>query len=219
MINVACLSYNDIFIKNFNSNNIKIDYFNNIKLINTTSYNVFIIIYDRYNIDIFKCIERLRIKSKKPIFILYSINDKEIIEELYQSDVSDVMRLDIDLVYLEHKIIKESKISYSEYFSFKSLEIDYKLQLINYDVTSTYLTNIETKILIELTNSLNKPISKQNLIKQVWGYETDDYRNLETHIKTIRKKLGPYKMYLITVWGYGYAFVENIPNITKKEPV
>ncbi|MEG0284336.1 MAG: hypothetical protein RR601_06000, partial [Erysipelotrichales bacterium] len=68
MINVACLSYNDIFIKNFNSNNIKIDYFNNIKLINTTSYNVFIIIYDRYNIDIFKCIERLRIKSKKPIF-------------------------------------------------------------------------------------------------------------------------------------------------------
>ena len=50
-------------------------------------------------------------------------------------------------------------------------------------------------------------LSRQKLIEDVWGYDfIGDDRTLDTHIKLLRKALGPYGQTIVTLRGMGYRF-------------
>jgi DNA-binding response OmpR family regulator len=60
-----------------------------------------------------------------------------------------------------------------------------------------------------LTNR-NIALSREKLISEVWGYDFfGDARTLDTHIKLLRKSLGPYARYIVTLRGVGYRFEGN----------
>jgi DNA-binding response OmpR family regulator len=60
-----------------------------------------------------------------------------------------------------------------------------------------------------LTNR-NIALSREKLISEVWGYDfVSDARTLDTHIKLLRKSLGPYAKYIVTLRGVGYRFEGN----------
>ena len=60
-----------------------------------------------------------------------------------------------------------------------------------------------------LTNR-NIALSREKLISEVWGYDFfGDARTLDTHIKLLRKSLGPYAKYIVTLRGVGYRFEGN----------
>ncbi|MDW7659175.1 MAG: winged helix-turn-helix domain-containing protein, partial [Bacillota bacterium] len=41
----------------------------------------------------------------------------------------------------------------------------------------------------------------------VWGYDYfGDARTVDTHVRSLRDKLGPYRNLVGTVWGTGYRF-------------
>ena len=45
------------------------------------------------------------------------------------------------------------------------------------------------------------------MINEVWGYDYyGDARTLDTHIKLLRKSLGPYSSSIVTLRGVGYRF-------------
>ncbi|GFI55373.1 phosphate regulon transcriptional regulatory protein PhoB [Clostridiales bacterium] len=53
----------------------------------------------------------------------------------------------------------------------------------------------------------NIALSREKLITQVWGYDYyGDDRTLDTHIKLLRKSLGPYAKFIVTLRGVGYRF-------------
>ncbi len=53
----------------------------------------------------------------------------------------------------------------------------------------------------------NIALSREKLISEVWGYDFyGDARTLDTHIKLLRKSLGPYAHYIVTLRGVGYRF-------------
>lgn len=53
----------------------------------------------------------------------------------------------------------------------------------------------------------NIALSREKLISEVWGYDFyGDARTLDTHIKLLRKSLGPYASYIVTLRGVGYRF-------------
>ncbi|MBQ9780513.1 MAG: response regulator transcription factor [Clostridia bacterium] len=53
----------------------------------------------------------------------------------------------------------------------------------------------------------NIALSREKLISEVWGYDFyGDARTLDTHIKLLRKSLGPYANYIVTLRGVGYRF-------------
>ncbi|MBE6557933.1 MAG: response regulator transcription factor [Ruminococcaceae bacterium] len=53
----------------------------------------------------------------------------------------------------------------------------------------------------------NIALSREKLISEVWGYDFyGDARTLDTHIKLLRKSLGPYAGYIVTLRGVGYRF-------------
>ena len=50
-------------------------------------------------------------------------------------------------------------------------------------------------------------LTREKLINDVWGYDFyGDDRTLDTHIKLLRKRLGPYAGCIVTMRGVGYRF-------------
>ena len=53
----------------------------------------------------------------------------------------------------------------------------------------------------------NRNIAREKLLCEVWGYDFyGDARTLDTHIKLLRKSLGRYASYIVTLRGVGYRF-------------
>lgn len=72
------------------------------------------------------------------------------------------------------------------------------------------LTATEIKLLIELTRSRGRVLSREVLLDKVWGpecYVTD--RTVDTHVRRLREKLGRASGYIETVRGFGYRFREG----------
>ena len=56
----------------------------------------------------------------------------------------------------------------------------------------------------------NIALSREKLLDEVWGYNFyGDARTLDTHVKLLRKSLGKYSKYIVTLRGVGYRFEES----------
>ncbi len=68
----------------------------------------------------------------------------------------------------------------------------------------------EYDLFFYMLNNRNIALSREKLISEVWGYDFyGDARTLDTHIKLLRKSLGDYSRYIVTLRGVGYRFEEN----------
>ena len=69
------------------------------------------------------------------------------------------------------------------------------------------LTLKEYELLKFLADNKNIAVSREKLLSSIWGYDFyGDDRTVDTHIKTLRSKLGKYKDYIVTLRGVGYKF-------------
>ena len=65
----------------------------------------------------------------------------------------------------------------------------------------------EYDLFFYLIRNKNIALSRDKLLQDVWGYDFfGDDRTLDTHIKILRKSLGPYSDFIVTVRGIGYRF-------------
>ncbi len=71
----------------------------------------------------------------------------------------------------------------------------------------TELTATEFKLLTELIHHEGKVLNRDQLLNNVWGYQFSGYsRTVDTHIRRLRSKLGPYADWVETIRGVGYRF-------------
>ena len=72
------------------------------------------------------------------------------------------------------------------------------------------LTAVEFKLLFTLAATPQKTFTREELIDKVMGYRFEGYeRNIDSHIKNIRHKLGDdphFPVFVVTVYGLGYRF-------------
>ena len=70
----------------------------------------------------------------------------------------------------------------------------------------------EYDLLFYMVKNRNLALSREKLITEVWGYEFyGDDRTLDTHIKLLRRSLGEYSRFIVTVRSVGYRFeVETV---------
>ena len=72
------------------------------------------------------------------------------------------------------------------------------------------LTTTEFKLLTAFLNNTARTLSRDLLLKDVWGYASGaDTRTVDTHIRRLREKLGEHADRLETVRGEGYRL--NLP--------
>ena len=74
---------------------------------------------------------------------------------------------------------------------------------------SVLLTPTEFKLLEFMAQRPGIVLSRDKILDAVFGYESEIYdRTIDTHMKSLRKKLGRARDYIETVRGIGYRFKE-----------
>ena len=92
-------------------------------------------------------------------------------------------------------------------FRKEGLVADMTAYRVTVDGAAADLAPKEYDLLFFLIRNRNIAISREKLLTEVWGYDYyGDDRTLDTHIKLLRKSLGPYAGFITTLRGLGYRF-------------
>ena len=87
------------------------------------------------------------------------------------------------------------------------LRADVTARLVFIDGKRVEMSPKEYDLFFYLLNNRNIALSREKLLCEVWGYDFyGDARTLDTHIKLLRKSLGRYNHYIVTLRGVGYRF-------------
>ena len=90
---------------------------------------------------------------------------------------------------------------------FGGLSIDLDGRIVTVDGQRVELSPKEYDLLVYMARNKNIALTREMLITTVWGYDFyGDDRTLDTHIKLLRRSLGPYSGYIVTLRGVGYRF-------------
>lgn len=91
--------------------------------------------------------------------------------------------------------------------SFEGLSIDPDARIVTVDGQRVELSPKEYDLLCYMVHNRNLALTREMLITNVWGYDFyGDDRTLDTHIKLLRRSLGPYSKFIVTLRGVGYRF-------------
>ena len=87
------------------------------------------------------------------------------------------------------------------------LRVDLTARLVFIDGERVDMSPKEYDLFFYMLQNRNIALSREKLISEVWGYDFyGDVRTLDTHIKLLRKSLGKYSEYIVTLRGVGYRF-------------
>ena len=90
------------------------------------------------------------------------------------------------------------------------LRADITARLVYIDGERVDMSPKEYDLFFYLLANRNIALSREKLICEVWGYDFyGDARTLDTHIKLLRRSLGRYSSYIVTLRGVGYRFEER----------
>lgn len=112
-------------------------------------------------------------------------------------------------------IIKRSKSgqearSVKNQVAFGGLVVDFDGRMVSIDGKQVDMTPKEYELFFYMVKNRGIALTRENLISNVWGYDYyGDDRTLDTHIKLLRKTLGPYAELIVTLRGVGYRFEEK----------
>ena len=114
-----------------------------------------------------------------------------------------ILRIRAILRRQEKEPVEDSLITYQD------LQIDLESYRVWLKKEELKLTVTEFNLLMELLQNQGKVRTRDQLLDRVWGYQFDGYaRTVDTHIRRLRQKIGPYAEMIETVRGIGYRFKE-----------
>ena len=87
------------------------------------------------------------------------------------------------------------------------LRADITARLVFIDGERVDMSPKEYDLFFYFLNNRNIALSREKLLCEVWGYDFfGDARTLDTHVKLLRKSLGRYSRFIVTLRGVGYRF-------------
>lgn len=88
------------------------------------------------------------------------------------------------------------------------LEVDPARRIVKHEGEAVHLTPIEFDLLYQLASRPGVVHPRSELLAEIWGYEDDgSARTVDSHVRALRKKLGPD--IVRTIHGVGYAFQDE----------
>lgn len=89
----------------------------------------------------------------------------------------------------------------------ENMLVDFTARKVLIDNQEIDLSPKEYDLLFYLVRNQGIALTRDKLISEVWGFDFfGDDRTLDTHIKLLRKQLGDYAKYIVTLRGVGYRF-------------
>ena len=120
------------------------------------------------------------------------------------------LMLRIEAIMKRARVTPKETETEHEIFTLEGLSVDFTARIVYVDGNRSELSPKEYELLFYLIKNANIALTRENLICKVWGYDFyGDDRTLDTHIKLLRRSLGPYSKFIVTLRGVGYRFESN----------
>lgn len=90
------------------------------------------------------------------------------------------------------------------------LRVDFTARRVMLEGKPLDLSPKEYDLLFYLVRNRGIALTREKLLSEIWGYDFfGDDRTLDTHIKLLRRQLGPYADRITTLRGVGYRFEQE----------
>lgn len=159
----------------------------------------------------------IRKRSDVPIILLTARDSDKDFVEGFSSGADDYFTKPFSPVQLTLRIKailsrKNKEVSTAETIQFQGLHLSEKDRLAYYKEKPIKVTNTEFELLKLLMEYPDQAISRDELLAQVWGYESNvETRVTDDTIKRLRRKLRQVDsdVQIETVWGYGFKLAKK----------
>lgn len=97
-------------------------------------------------------------------------------------------------------------------FSVSRFRIDPTVRRISHDGREISLTGREYELFLFLLKNPDRTVSREQILRDVWGWNTGDASTVTVHVRRLREKIerDPQEPdYLRTEWGAGYRFTPS----------
>ena len=115
-----------------------------------------------------------------------------------------------ELMMRVHAILKRvspSAAGSADTLRVEGMAIDFSARTVTINDERVQLSPKEYELLAYLAKNAGIALTREQLLQNVWGYDFfGDDRTLDTHVKLLRKNLGDYAKYIVTLRGVGYRF-------------
>lgn len=123
----------------------------------------------------------------------------------------------VKAIFRRVKLNKESlQQQRQKVLDFEGLSIDIEHHKVLRDGQRVDLSPKEFELLVLMASNPGKNYDRSRLLNLIWGYDFEGYEHtVNSHINRLRAKIEPdmnTPMYILTTWGVGYKFNEEIPD-------
>lgn len=163
--------------------------------------------------DGFTAMKEIRKFSEIPVIMLSARGEEYDIIHGFDLGVDDyvvkpfssrelMMRIDAIM-----KRVAKTANSKADVFTKGGLTVDFTARRLIVDGAEIQISPKEYDLLFYLVRNRGIALEREKILTEVWGYDFfGDDRTLDTHIKLLRKSLGPYATEIVTLRGLGYRF-------------
>lgn len=89
-------------------------------------------------------------------------------------------------------------------------EVNFTARRVYVDGAEAMLSPKEYDLLFYMIKNKDIALTRENLINKVWGYDFfGGDRTLDTHVKLLRRSLGKYSKFIVTLRGVGYRYSDE----------
>lgn len=192
-----------------------------VRLARTGEYDIIILDIMMPELDGFSACKEIRKTRETPIIMLSArgeeydkINGFEIGVDDYVVKPFSPRELMLRVEAVMKRVTQRAKEVSAENqvltFDEGGLRVDLTARTVSIDGRRVEMSPKEYDLFFYLLRNRNVALTRERLISEVWGYDFfGDARTLDTHIKLLRKSLGRYSTYIVTLRGVGYRFEEQ----------
>ena len=155
-------------------------------------------------------LEELRRYSKVPVIMLTALSDEQ--DELrgFRLGVDEYVTKPFSprvLVARVQAILKRREETAPDLLEVPGLTLNKTSREVTADGKKVDLSLKEFELLTYFMENPGMALSRENILNHVWNYNYyGDARTIDTHVKTLRSKIGAKGECIRTVWGVGYKF-------------
>ncbi len=181
------------------------------------SYDVIIMDIMMPNLDGFSACREIRKHSDVPILMLSARGEEYDKINGFELGVDDYVVKPFspkELMLRVEAIMKRSQKNdvqpEIDIYKSEGLEVNFTARRVYVDGTEVGLSPKEYDLLFYMIKNKDIALTREKLINKVWGYDFfGGDRTLDTHIKLLRKSLGKYSTYIVTLRGVGYRYSDG----------
>lgn len=187
-----------------------------VELVKTNNYDLVIMDIMMPCLDGFSAVKEIRKFSFVPVIMLSARSEEY--DKIYGFDLGiddyvtkpfspKELLMRIKAVTNRFNRAREIEEKEKSQFIYQDLRIDFSAHQVFIKDIEIELTHKEFELLAIMVQNVNNAVTREELIEKVWGANlSSDDRTLDTHIKSLRKKILNYADNIITIRRVGYRF-------------